>query len=79
MGTNSAPALANLTLYSDEAMFIDNIEGAQDFQLTGHYAFNLRFIDLSWDFEPPSFEVNELKWNSNKRKKMVQSHFLGCM
>jgi len=70
MGTNSAPELANLTLYVDEAMFIDNIEAAQGSQVAGRYAFNFRFIDdiLSWDFEPPSFEVYGLKWNETTQK-----------
>jgi len=60
MGANSAPVLANLTPYVDEAnsMFIDNIEAAQGSQVAGRSALKFRFIDdiLSWDFEPPALE-----------------------
>ena len=70
MGTNSAPELANLTLYVDEAKYIDEIEASQGTLMAGLYAFNFRFIDdiLSWDLEPPSAEIYGLNWNETTEK-----------
>jgi len=40
MGTNAAPALANLTLYTDEAYFIDDIIIKGDMDTTWPNALN---------------------------------------
>jgi len=45
MGTNAAPELANLTLYVDEAQFIDNLLLNQNEDLALLYKHTYRFID----------------------------------
>ena len=48
MGTNSAPELANLTLYVDESQYIDGLvqsPNAQDLELAKDHAFTQRLID----------------------------------
>ena len=65
MGTNAAPELANLTLYVDEAHFIDQLilDNQKDKAL--QYRHTYRFIDdiLTWDIEPPSTDIYGLKYS----------------
>jgi hypothetical protein len=60
MGTNSAPDIANLTLYGIESRFVDTLSKpmAQNYALTG------RFIDdvITWGVRPPSCEIYGLNW-----------------
>lgn len=55
MGTNSAPELANLTLYVDEAAYVDNLVRCGDRDRALLYAYTYRYIDdiLIWDVDPP--------------------------
>jgi len=59
MGTNAPPELANLTLYVDEAQFIDNLLLNQNEDLALLYKHTNCFIDdiLTWDVEPPPITV----------------------
>jgi len=65
MGTNSAPAIANLTLYITEAEYIDSIirDGHDD--IAKHHAFTFRLIDdlRCFDIEPPSGTLYGLEWS----------------
>ncbi|GBG85632.1 hypothetical protein CBR_g40360 [Chara braunii] len=63
MGTNAGPEISNLTLYWDEALFIDDIR-QHDPQAAQRYAFTYRLIDdvLSWGQLPPPSEHYELEW-----------------
>jgi hypothetical protein len=65
MGANSAPEPFNLTLYSDEAKFIDDFSTPKDGTIVGvqeelqkakQRGFNFRLIDdiLTWNEEAPS-------------------------
>jgi hypothetical protein len=45
MGTNSAPELANLTLYHDESQFIDNFIKQKQIEKAKEHCFNFRLID----------------------------------
>jgi len=64
MGTNAAPELANLTLYVDEANFIDQLilDSQKDKAIL--YKHTYRFIDdiLTWDVLPPSTDIYGLKY-----------------
>ena len=53
MGTNSAPELANLTLYHDESQFIDNFVKQKQIEKAKEHCFNFRLIDdiLTWNGE----------------------------
>jgi hypothetical protein len=64
MGTNCAPELANLTLYHDEAAYIDNLVHFNE-DIAKRHCHNFRFIDdvLCWDEEPPSPEIYGLEWS----------------
>ena len=72
MGTNSAPELANLTLYVDESQYIDGLvqsPNAQDLELAKDHAFTQRLIDdlKTWDIEPPPKEIYGLEWTETTR------------
>jgi len=56
MGTNSAPELANLTLYVDEASYVDHLIRTGDRDRALQYAYTYRYIDdiLIWDITPPT-------------------------
>ncbi|GBG61181.1 hypothetical protein CBR_g19257 [Chara braunii] len=62
MGTNAGPEISNLTIYWDEARFIDDIR-QHDPQAAQRYAFTYRLIDdvLSWAQLPPPSE-HYLEW-----------------
>jgi len=64
MGTNSAPEIANLTLYPDEKAFVEQLI-EQDLRLAQRHNLNFRLIDdvLTWDEEPPSPEMYGLQWS----------------
>lgn len=64
MGTNAGPEIATLTLYKDEADFIDELVDAGNLQEAKRHATNARFIDdvLSWDTLPPPRERYGLGW-----------------
>ena len=64
MGTNSAPELANLTLYVDEAKHIDTLIEEEKIEEAIQNASNFRLIDdvLCWDIEPPSPLQYGLDW-----------------
>ena len=79
MGTNSAPELANLTLYYDEAKFIDDFTTPKDGksvnaqageQKAKQHCFNFRLIDdiLTWNEEPPSPKIYGLEWLETTEK-----------
>ncbi|GBG76228.1 hypothetical protein CBR_g21976 [Chara braunii] len=63
MGTNSGPEIANLTLYWDEARFVDDLQ-RRDLRAAQRYAFTYRLIDdvLSWGHLPPPSEDYGLEW-----------------
>jgi hypothetical protein len=65
MGTNAAPALANLTLYTDEANFIDELIAKEDIDTAKRYEYTYRFIDdiLIWDVLPPPLEIYNLQYS----------------
>ena len=72
MGTNSAPELANLTLYVDESQYIDGLvhsPNAQDLELAKDHAFTQRLIDdlKTWDVEPPPKEIYGLEWTETTK------------
>jgi len=72
MGTNSAPELANLTLYVDESQYIDGLvqsPNAQDLELAKDHAFTQRLIDdlKTWDIEPPPKEIYGLEGTETTR------------
>ena len=76
MGTNSAPAIANLTLYASEAQFMDTLYRI-DPQNAKKYAFTFRYIDdcLLWDVEPPPTDVYQLFYSETTLEDRV--NFLG--
>ena len=59
MGTNAAPEIANLTLYADEAEFIDDLIRRGERLTAMSYSRTRRFIDdlLTWDNDPPPEEL----------------------
>ncbi|GBG62545.1 hypothetical protein CBR_g31184 [Chara braunii] len=63
MGTNAGPEIANLTLYWDEAQYVDNLQRV-DPSAARRYAFTYRFIDdvLTFDCLPPSSAHYGLEW-----------------
>ncbi|GBG79359.1 hypothetical protein CBR_g29507 [Chara braunii] len=63
MGTNSGPEIANLTLYWDEARFVDDLQ-RRDLRAAQRYVFTYRLIDdvLSWGHLPPPSEHYGLEW-----------------
>jgi hypothetical protein len=63
MGTNASPELANLTLYWDEAKYIDHLLDTDE-RMAEKHAFTSRFIDdvLTWDCLPPSPSLYGLQW-----------------
>lgn len=63
MGTNASPEIANLTLYWDEASYVDQLM-AKDLREAQKHAFTSRFIDdvLSWGVLPPPPSVYDLEW-----------------
>ncbi|GBG68049.1 hypothetical protein CBR_g1170 [Chara braunii] len=63
MGTNAGPEIANLTLYWDEAQYVDNLQRV-DPSAASRYAFTYRFIDdvLTFDCLPPSSAHYGLEW-----------------
>jgi len=65
MGTNAAPELANLTLYVDEAHFIDQLILNNQKDVALLYKHTYRFIDdiLNWDVEPPSSDIYGLRYS----------------
>ena len=65
MGTNAAPELANLTLYCDEAMFIDKLVAENRRQEAQSYCHTMRYIDdmLLWGNVPPSQEAYSLEYS----------------
>ena len=64
MGTNAGPEIATLTLYKDEADFIDELVNAGNVSEAKRHATNARFIDdvLSWNTLPPPTERYGLGW-----------------
>jgi hypothetical protein len=77
MGTNCAPELANLTLYIDEASFIDNLM-LKDIDLAKRHSLNFRLIDdvLTWNEEPPSKDHYDLEWSETTNEN-GSVNFLG--
>jgi len=63
MGTNASPEIANLTLYWDEACFMDQLE-THDLECAKRHSHNDRYIDdiLTFDESPPSQEIYGLEW-----------------
>ena len=61
MGTNSAPPIADLILYTPEAAFIDSPAADE----ARKYRFMQRYLDdlLTWDTKPPPAEVYELEYS----------------
>ena len=75
MGTNSAPEIANLTLYPDEKAFVEQLI-EQDLRLAQRHNLNFRLIDdvLTWDEEP--LHLKCMDYNGLKRQAMMdQSTF----
>jgi len=64
VGTNAAPALANLTLYTDEANFIDELISKGDIDTATLYEYTYRYIDdiLILDVLPPPSEVYNIQY-----------------
>jgi len=72
MGTNSAPELANLTLYVEESQYIDALVSSpnpQDLELAKDHAVTQRLIDdlKTWDVEPPPKEIYGLEWSETTK------------
>jgi hypothetical protein len=65
MGTNSAPAIANLTLYVTEAEYIDSIVRDNQTDIAKLHSFTFRLIDdlRCFDIEPPSCLRYGLEWS----------------
>ena len=65
MGTNAAPELANLTLYVDEARYIDNLIATGNIEKAERHAHTFRYIDdiITWDEEPPPEEIYQLGYS----------------
>jgi hypothetical protein len=63
MGSNASPEVANLTLYVDEANFIDQLVRNNQLSLAQKHSFNARYIDdlLTWDVDRPSDEIYGLQ------------------
>ena len=59
MGTNGAPEIATLTLYADEAAYMDYLVSAKQLNLAKSYSDTYRFIEdgLTWDVDFPSSEI----------------------
>ena len=78
MGTNCAPELANLTLYVDESIFIEETIKNKGTQAACRYSLTFRLIDdiLSWDDEPPSTDIYGLEWLETTSKDQSVT-FLG--
>ena len=65
MGTNAAPKIANLTLYYDEATYIDQLIQQQDIQSARAHAHTRRYIDdlLLWNTTPPHQDIYGLQYS----------------
>ena len=65
MGTNGAPEIATLTLYADEAAYMNFLVSAKQLNLAKSYSDTYRFIDdgLTWDVDFPSSEIYGLNWS----------------
>ena len=63
MGTNASPEIANLTLYWDEATYVDSLL-LSDPRAAAKHAHTRRFIDdmLTWYATPPSSAHYGLEW-----------------
>ena len=76
MGTNSAPEIANLTLYVDEANYIDNLRSNSERK---KYSLTKRYIDDSvfFDTTPPPEEIYGLRY-SEQTQQDGSINFLGA-
>jgi hypothetical protein len=76
MGTNSAPEIANLTLYVDEAQFIDSLGRLEEKR---RYCFTKRYIDDSilFDTTPPPENIYGLQY-SEQTHEDGSVNFLGA-
>lgn len=65
MGTNAAPEIANLTLYCDEAQFIDSLINNGFLHAARTHAYTRRYIDdlLLWNTLPPPPELYGLDYS----------------
>jgi hypothetical protein len=79
MGTNASPELANLTLYVDEASFIDNLIAQREFNTARKYSSTQRYIDdlLLWDLTPPPVDKYNLQY-SEQFESINKVSFLGA-
>ena len=78
MGTNAAPEIANLTLYADEAEFIDDLIRRGERLTAMSYSRTRRFIDdlLTWDNDPPPEELYGMSYK--RQTEPVNVPFLGA-
>ena len=69
MGTNAAPELANLCLYTDESRWVDSLIRSGDISTARLHAHTSRFIDdiLSWDTDPPPSDIYGLEYVEQTR------------
>jgi len=65
MVTNAAPALAYLTLYTDEAKFIDDLIFKGNIYTAKRYEYTYCYIDdvLIWDALAPSPDIYNLQYS----------------
>eukprot|EP00607_Mallomonas_marina_P006252 CAMPEP_0182437162 /NCGR_PEP_ID=MMETSP1167-20130531/84855_1 /TAXON_ID=2988 /ORGANISM="Mallomonas Sp, Strain CCMP3275" /LENGTH=950 /DNA_ID=CAMNT_0024629975 /DNA_START=63 /DNA_END=2915 /DNA_ORIENTATION=- len=79
MGTNAAPEIANLTLYADEAQFIDHLIATADTSTALKLAHTHRYIDdlLVWDTPPPPEDIYGLQY-SEQTEPTGSVTFLGA-
>ena len=79
MGTNAAPYIANLTLYWDEALYIDNLVTNDNLNLAKKHLHTRRYIDdiFSMDVTPPSQTIYGIEYKETT--KMIGVEFLGAI
>ena len=67
MGTNAAPELANLCLFTDEYKYIDSLVNSNRIDEAKALAYMHRYIDdiLTWDVQPPPQHVYGLEYIEN--------------
>ena len=78
MGSNAAPELTNLCLYTEESRWVDSLIRSGDITTARLHAHTSRFIDdmLSWATEPPQMTSIVLNMWSKKTSMFLTLVYL---